>query len=32
MEKLKEILIVEDNALDATLLKEYLDMAAKQPA
>jgi two-component system, NarL family, sensor histidine kinase UhpB len=28
MEKLKEILIVEDNALDATLLKEYLDMAA----
>lgn len=27
MEKIKEILIVEDNPLDCTLLKEYLDMA-----
>jgi two-component system sensor histidine kinase UhpB len=27
MEKLKEILIIEDNPLDSTLLKEYLDLA-----
>lgn len=26
MDKLKEILIIEDNPLDATLLKEYLDL------
>jgi two-component system sensor histidine kinase UhpB len=30
MEKLKEILIVEDNPFDSTLLKEYLDLASVQ--
>ena len=30
MEKLKEILIIEDNPLDSTLLKEYLDLAGVQ--
>lgn len=30
MEKVKEILIIEDNPLDSTLLKEYLDLAGFQ--
>ena len=30
MEKVKEILIIEDNPLDSTLLKEYLDLAGYQ--
>src|SRR5688572_26027300 len=30
MEKLKEILIVEDNPFDSTLIKEYLDLAGVQ--